>query len=256
MILTLDVGNTQIYGGIFENGKLSFQFRKTSHGGASSDEVGVFLKSVLRENNIDSKQIDQIAMCSVVPDAIHSIRGACQKYFGRQPFILQAGARTGLKVRYRNPLEVGADRVANAIAASALYPDRNAIIIDLGTATTFCVLSAEKDYLGGMILPGLRISMEALEQRTAKLPTVEIVKPEEVVGKTTVESIQSGLFYSHLSTMTMMSQKIKAETFQGAPTVVIGTGGFSRLFEKEKVFDAMIPELVHIGLFKALEMNA
>src|SRR5690606_38340065 len=120
---------------------------------------------------------------------VHSVRSACIKYFDQSPFMLQAGVKTGLKIRYRNPLEVGADRIANAIAATGLFPGENLVIADLGTATTLCVITADKDYLGGVILPGLRISMEALEAQTAKLPIVEILAPEEVVGRSTVESI-------------------------------------------------------------------
>jgi type III pantothenate kinase len=198
MILALDIGNSQIHGGVFDEtggDGLKFQFRKGTHSGMSSDEFGTFLRIVLRENGVDPKNIKQIALCSVVPDVVHSIKGACNKYFDINPFILQAGTRTGLKIKYRNPLEVGSDRIANAIAASRLYPAQNLIVVDYGTATTFCVITADKDYLGGLILPGFRISMEALESRTAKLPSVELLSPEELVGKSTVESIQSGIYF-------------------------------------------------------------
>jgi type III pantothenate kinase len=120
MILCLDIGNTQIHGGVFEEDKLVFQFRKTSQGTGSSDETGIFLKSVLRENRIEPSNIKEISMCSVVPGAVYSIRNGCIKYFNVDPFILQAGVKTGLKIKYRNPLEVGADRIANAIAATQL----------------------------------------------------------------------------------------------------------------------------------------
>ena len=122
MILSLDVGNTQIYGGVFTDAgdKMLLSFRRNSKQGSSSDEIGVFLRLVLRENGIDPQQIKQIVLCSVVPDVIYSLRGACQKYFNMSPFILQAGVKTGLRIRYRNPLEVGADRIANSIAAVAL----------------------------------------------------------------------------------------------------------------------------------------
>ena len=255
MILTLDVGNSQIYGGVFDNDKILLQFRKNSRSGHSSDEFGVFLRSVLRENNIEWKSIQQISVCSVVPDVIHSLRGACQKYFNLRPFILQAGARTGLKIKYRNPLEVGADRIADSIGAVHLYPNKNIIIVDFGTATTFSVVTAEKEYLGGAIMPGLRLSMEALEANTAKLPSVEIGKPAEIIGRSTVESIQSGLYFGHLCMLKEMIREIKKEYLSDGETVVVGTGGFSRLFEKEKVFDALIPELILIGLTRALKMN-
>src|SRR3989339_561813 len=193
MILCIDVGNSQIHGGVFNGGELTVQFRKTSRQQFSSDEIGLFLKTVLRENSVDPDSISGISICSVVPDLNHSIRNGCIKYFRIEPFFLKAGVKTGLKIQYRNPLEVGADRIANAIAAMHFYPNRNLIVVDFGTATTFCAISKKKEYLGGIILPGVKISMEALESKTAQLPIVEIKKTDVVIGKSTVESIQSGL---------------------------------------------------------------
>ena len=255
MILALDVGNTQIFGGVFSGDEVRLRFRKNTQLGNSSDEIGLFLRDVLRENQISPKDIHKIAVCSVVPDMDYSLKNCCKKYFDLNPFVLQAGVKTGLKIKYRNPLEVGADRIANAIAATHLYPGKNVIIVDFGTANTFCAVSADKDYLGGMIFPGLRISMEALESKTAKLPAVEIIAPTDLIGRSTVESIQSGLYYGNLAMIRELSRQIKYEQFRGAETVVIGTGGFSRLFEKEKVFDALIADLVLLGLVRALQMN-
>lgn len=259
MILTLDVGNSQIYGGIFDANKtekMHLSFRKTSKQGSSSDEVGVFLRSVIKENGLDPANIKQIALCSVVPDVVYSLKGACQKYFGINPFVLQAGVKTGLNIRYRNPLEVGADRIANSIAISKLYPKKNAIIVDLGTATTFDVLTEEKDYLGGTIIPGMSISMESLESKTARLPRVEIVPSHETLGRSTVESIQSGLYFGHLGAIREISNRLTKECFEDKKPLIIGTGGFSSLFEKEKVFDAIVPDLVLKGLIHSVQMNA
>jgi len=274
MILVLDIGNSQIFGGVIDskqilvdaksaantkNGspdpRLLLQFRKSSRMGASSDEIGIFLRDVLHENGIDYTSIERIAMCSVVPDLIHSVRGACQKYFAKTPFILQAGTKTGLKIKYRNPLEVGSDRIANAIAATHKYPSKNLIIVDYGTATTFCAITADRDYLGGLIVPGLRLSMESLESGTAKLPKVEILHPAELVGRSTVESIQSGLYFGNLAIVREISRQIRETSFVQGDTLLIGTGGFSRLFEKEKVFDVFEPDLVLWGLYRALWMN-
>ncbi len=260
MILALDVGNSQIFGGLIEESatgaKILFRFRKNSKGGSSSDEYGLFLKQILRENGFDPANVKKIAICTVVPDVMHSLKGACQKYFDLVPFVLQAGVKTGLKIRYKNPLEVGADRIANSIAATARYPGKNLIIIDLGTATTFCALTKDKDYLGGSIIAGLKISMEALESKTAKLPSVEIVAPETALGKATIESIQMGLFYGHLGAMKEIVSRITQEVFAGERPFIIGTGGFSRLFEKSKIFDTEIPDLVLFGLYDALGLNA
>lgn len=262
MILSLDVGNTTIHGGLFHEENLIFQFRRTSDVRASSDELGVFLRNVIRENGEDPKNVTDIAICSVVPDSAHSIRGACQKYFGITPFLLQAGVKTGLKVKYGNALEVGADRIADAIAAIHLYPNRNLVIIDFGTATTIEVVNRDKEYLGGVILAGMRIAMEALESRTAKLPTVEIVKmnARQILGKSTVESIQSGLYFGTLGQVREFITRFSAQCFDAnepghEPPIVIGTGGFAGLFESEGLFDAVHPDLVLQGLNHAFKLN-
>ncbi len=260
MILLLDVGNSQLFGGIINSNQamppeLLFRFRKSTQSSASSDELGLFLTSVLKENDLSPKKVTQIGICSVVPDAMHSLKNACQKYFGITPFVLQAGVKTGLKVRYRNPLEVGADRIANAIAVTHLYPNKNVVVVDMGTATTFCAITKDKDYLGGAIIPGLRISMEALESRTAKLPIVEIVKPEAACGRSTIESIQSGLYYSHLGAMREMIGLYQKEVYNGEKPFVIGTGGFSRLFQGTEIFDTEIPDLVLYGLYIAIQLQ-
>ena len=262
MILSLDVGNTTMHGGLFEGDQLKMQFRRTTDSRGSSDELGIFLRSVLRENGADPSAIKHIAICSVVPDAIHSIRGACTKYFGINPFLLQAGVKTGLKIKYRNPLEVGADRIANAIAGTHLYPGKNLIIIDFGTATTFDVVSGhEREYLGGTIIAGLRISMEALETRTAKLPAVEIAQPAQALGRSTIESMQAGLYFGQIGMIKELTARLTDECFDGGKTpetkpLVIGTGGFSRLFENAGLFDAIHSDLVLKGLNVALWMNS
>lgn len=256
MIMCLDVGNTTIHGGVFEGEKLKMQFRRTSEFRASSDEVGIFLRSVLRENDLDPKLIKQIAVCSVVPDSIYSLRGGCVKYFNINPFLLQAGVKTGLKIKYRNPLEVGADRIANAIAVTHLYPEQNIIVVDFGTATTFCAINKDKEYLGGVILAGLRISAEALEEKTSKLPSVEIVQMKQALGRGTIESIQSGLYFGQIGMVKELTSQITEEAFAGEKPKVIGTGGFSGLFEKAQLFDHVVPDLVLRGLYIALKMNS
>ncbi|KAF0153188.1 MAG: pantothenate kinase [Ignavibacteria bacterium] len=255
MILCIDIGNSQIHGGVFNEDELIMQFRKTSRQQFSSDEIGLFLKMVLRENDIAPNTIYGISICSVVPDLNHSIRNGCIKYFRIEPFFLKAGVKTGLKIKYRNPLEVGTDRIANAIAATSLFPNKNIIVIDFGTATTFCAISKTKDYLGGIILPGIRISMEVLETKAAQLPSVEIKKPENVVGRSTVESIQSGLFYGQVGTVREIKNKIINEVFSDETPVIIGTGGFSSLFESENLFDLTLPTLVLKGLLNAYRIN-
>jgi type III pantothenate kinase len=257
MILCLDVGNTQIHGGVFKDDKLLMQFRKTSAAKSSSDEYGLFLKSVLRENNIEPSEVRHISICTVVPDVLHSLKNACRKYFNNSPFILQAGVKTGLKIKYRNPLEVGADRIANSLACAHLYPQENLIIVDFGTATTICVVNKNKEYLGGCILPGIRMSMQALESQTAKLPSVEIKKPESIIGKSTVESIQAGLYFGQIKMVEGMAQEISIQESwsENDKPIFIGTGGFSSMFESAQVFDKIIPDLALKGLYLALKLN-
>ena len=255
MILCLDVGNSQIFGGIFENDDLKVRFRRKTLTNSSSDELGLFLRGVLRENQVDPDQVQKIAFCSVVPDIIHSLNNCCMKYFKKRPFILQPGTKSGIKIKYRNPIEVGSDRIANSIAATHLYPDKNLIIIDFGTAITFCAVSKKQEYLGGLISPGMQISMKALEENTARLPKVEIIHPKAVIGRSTVESMQSGLYYGTLGMLKGVIKSITREVFTEDPPLVIGTGGFSRLFYDQKVFDSVEPDLVLKGLFLSLSKN-
>lgn len=255
MILCLDIGNSQIFGGVFENDKMKVSFRHDTTQTHTSDQFGIFLKSVLRENAIDPKVIQQIAICSVVPNLDYSITAACKKYFSLDPFILQAGVKTGIKIKYANPMEIGADLIAEAIAAARLYPDQNVIIADFGTATTICPVSANKEYLGGVILPGMRLAMESLQANTAKLPRVQIIKPKKVLGSSTVESIQAGLYYGQLAAVKEIITLMTMEVFKDKKPIVIGTGGFSHLFANENIFTKIIPNIVLDGLLYALQMN-
>lgn len=253
MLFCLDVGNSQIFGGVYDGDALRFTFRRTSTARASSDEFGLFFRTVLRENGVDPACITHVALCSVVPDVVHSLRNCFLKYFKVDPFLLQPGVKTGLKIKYRNPLEVGADKIANAIGALHLYPRRDLVIVDFGTATTLCAVNADAEYLGGIITPGVLISMAALDSSTARLPAVEILKPRELLGRSTVESIQSGLYYGTLATVRSLAGLIAAEQFGGRPPVILGTGGFGRLFEDENLFEAFLPELPLLGLKRAVE---
>jgi type III pantothenate kinase len=195
------------------------------------------------------------AICSVAPDAVHSLRNCFRKYFRFEPFVLQPGAKTGLKIRYRNPLEVGADKIANAIGAMSRFPGRNLLIIDFGTATTLCAVTKDKEYLGGIITPGIQISMAALESHTARLPVVEIVRPSEILGRSIVESIQSGLYFGTLATVRSLAAAVTKEHFSKAQPFVVGTGGFGRLFAAEHLFDEFVPELPLLGLRRALQLS-
>ena len=255
MILCLDIGNSQIFGGVFGNESLELTFRRTSQLRSSSDELGVFFRTVLRENNIDPKSITKVAICCVVPDLLYSLRATCQKYFRIEPLILRPGIKTGLKILYRDPREVGADRIADAIGAVKLYPERNIIVADFGTATTICAISHKKEFLGGNILPGLNLSMRALEEKTAQLPSVEIVPVKTAIGRSTVESIQAGLYWSNVGMVRELVKRISDEEFSTGNPIVIGTGGFAQLFNRQKLFDEVVPDLILKGLRELIRLN-
>jgi type III pantothenate kinase len=255
MLLALDVGNSQIFCGVYEGERLKTTFRRTSSVRASSDEFGTFFRVTLRENGVDPGEIDMAGICSVVPDAVRSLRNCFRKYFGFEPFLLQPGAKTGLKIRYRNPLDVGADKIANAIGALSRFPGRDLLIVDFGTATTLCAVSKDKEYLGGIIAPGMHMSMAALESKTARLPPVEIIRPAAVLGRSVVESIQSGLYFGTLATVRFLAASVTKEHFAGERPFIVGTGGIGRLFEDEDLFDEFVPELPLLGLRRAIELS-
>lgn len=256
MLLCLDVGNTQIFGGLFEDNKPAFQFRRTSQLRSSSDELGIFFRSVLRENDIEPELVTEIAICCVVPGLLYSLRASCQKYFNLEPLILRPGTKTGLKILYKDPKEVGADRIADAVGAVTMFPGRNLIVADFGTATTICAISKDKEFLGGNIIPGVRLAMEALEAKTAQLPAVEIKPSRTSLGKTTVESIQSGLYWSNVGMVKELVTRITNEEFVDDPPLVLGTGGFAQLFNREKLFDHVVSDLILTGLLEIVRLNA
>jgi len=256
VLLCLDVGNSQIFGGLFDGeGVLQVQFRRTSQLRSSSDELGVFFRTVLRENDVDPDLIADVAICCVVPDLLYSLRACCQKYFSLEPLVLRPGIKTGLKIQYRDPREVGADRLADAVGATTIFPGKNLIVADFGTATTLCAITRKKEFLGGNIVPGVRLAMEALEERTAQLPAVEIIPPRNALGRSTIESIQSGLYWSNVGMVRELITRIIAEEFEDDPPLVIGTGGFAQLFIREKLFDRVVPDLILEGLREIVRLN-
>ena len=255
MYLCLDVGNSQIYGGVFHEGDILLKFRHETHRQSTSDQLGIFLRSVLRENDIDVDSIKHIAISSVVPPVDYSLGSACIKYFDIEPFWIKGGIKTGLKLKTKHPDRIGADLIATSISAVAQHPGENLIVVDFGTATTYVPVSADKEFLGAVIQTGVRTSMHALQSSTEQLPTVQIVKPETVVGRDTVTCIQSGLYYGQLGASREIIQGMSKELFADKQPVVIGTGGFATLFEQDDLFNIIEPDLVLNGVRLALEMN-
>ena len=255
MILALDIGNSQIFCGVFEREQLKVQVRYASKAQISSDEFGVFLRGALRENGVDPESIKTIGISSVVPELNYALRACSLKYFNVEHMILQPGVKTGLKVDYKDPKEVGSDRIADAIGAVKMFPNRDLILVDFGTATTVCAISKDKVFLGGNIMPGIRLSMEALEAKTSKLPSVEISSVREVIGKTTVDSIRNGLYWSNVGMIKEITSRISEEVFSGNPPLKLATGGFSHLFDKENLFDHVVTDLILVGIVEALKIN-
>lgn len=255
MILCLDVGNSQIFGGVFAEENLLLRFRHETHRLITSDQLGIFLRNVLSANELDPKAIEHIAISSVVPPLEYSIGSACIKYFNIEPFWLRVGVKTGLKIKTKNPNELGADLVATAMAASKQFANKNLIVVDFGTATTFVPIKKNKEFLGVVIQAGLRTAMQALQSQTEQLPTVQIVAPQQTLGRDTISSIQAGLYYGQLGALREVLTNLQREIFAGEKPVIVGTGGFAYLFAKEKLFTAIVPDLVLQGIRFALQLN-
>lgn len=255
MLLCLDIGNSHTCGGVFAQDELLLQFRYASKHIGTSDELGIFIRNVLRENNIDYKNIKRIGIASVVPSVDYTVRAACIKYLNVQPVILQPGVKTGLQIKTHNPNEVGADLIAGGMAVRILYPNKNILVFDLGTATTCCFVNKQGEFMGGAIAPGIRLMMESLQSNTAKLFGVDIVKPEFSIGKNSKTAIQSGIYYAQAGLIEQLIKQTTKEYNLEQKPLIIATGGFSHMFANNKLFDHLIPELVLLGIKQMLELN-
>lgn len=256
MLLAIDVGNTNIVFGAFKGKELIHDWRIASDHKKTSDEFGMLVTEMLANVQLKPVDIEAVIMSSVVPNIMHTMQNMIVKYFHQYPMIVGAGVKTGINIRYDNPKEVGADRIVNAIAAVERYGGP-CIIIDLGTAITFCVVDDKKNYLGGLILPGISISAEALVSRTSKLPKIEIIKPDKVIGKTTVSSMQNGLYYGFSTMIDGIVKHICDEIRKDPSDVqIIATGGFSNLLVSDSEYNIIIDrDLTMDGLRIVYDMN-
>jgi len=227
MILTIDVGNTNTVAGFFDNGKLAASFRIATDKQKSSDEIGLLILQFMSHDGIKKSQISDIIISSVVPPIMHSLVNACSRYLGRKPIVIGKDISPAIDVKLDNPREVGADRLVNAVAAKVKY-GAPLIIVDFGTATTFCAIDKSGDYVGGVIATGIKISMDALFEKAAKLPRVEIVKPKKVIGTNTVASMQSGAVYGYVGQVEYIVARIREE-LNAADCKVVATGGLATL---------------------------
>ncbi|HEV8131241.1 MAG TPA: type III pantothenate kinase, partial [Acidobacteriota bacterium] len=220
MLLAVDIGNTNTVLGVYQGERLISRWRLTTLRDRTADEYGILCRTLFSLWNLDRNQIRAVVVASVVPPVNPRIREMSQEYFGLAPFFVDPAEQTLIRVCYHPVTDVGADRIVNAVAAIERY-GKPVIIIDLGTATTFDVVSEAGDYLGGVIAPGLAISAEALFTRAARLPRVEVRRPEKIIGSSTVESIQSGLFHGYVSLIKGLLESIRAQV-PGAKSVATG----------------------------------
>ncbi len=254
MLLVIDVGNTNIVLGAFEKDKLVKTFRLSTVYERSSDELGMLISQLIEFNSLKISKIENVIISSVVPQVMFSLERAVKKYLNVTPVIVTSELKTGLNITYDNPKEVGADRIVNAVAVNKLYPGRS-IIIDFGTATTFCALDNE-NYLGGVICPGIKISLDALISKTAKLPKIELVRPNSVIGKNTVTSMQSGMIFGYAGQVEHIVSKMKEEMNDKGDIKVIATGGMASLIAlATDSIDILEPNLTIHGLKYLYDMN-
>jgi type III pantothenate kinase len=253
MLLVVDIGNTNITYGVFDGEELRGTWRMATNVNQMADEYAALLINLLKYQGLDTSDIKEIALCSVVPPLITTFEDLAQRYFHTTPLVVGPGVKTGVRIRMDNPREVGTDRIADAAAAHHLYRGP-VIIIDLGTATTFGIVSKEGDYIGGIIATGIATAAEALFTHTAQLPHVELTHPKHVIGTNTITAIQSGIVYGYTSLVEGMLVRIQKELKGKAK--VIATGGYASLIAKEtKIFDEVNPDLTLIGLKLIYEMN-
>lgn len=253
MLLAIDIGNTNITLGIFEGERLRATWRLAPSVNRLADEYGVLMTSLLAHEGFSKGDVDAAVMSTVVPDLEPVFERACGRYFNVKPLVVGAGVRTGLRILYDSPRDVGADRVADAVAAIRLY-GCPVIVVDLGTGTVFDAISREGDYVGGAIAPGLSIAAEALFQRAAKLYRVELARPKTAIGRNTVAALQSGLIFGYVGLVEGIVARFKEEL--GADAKVVATGGWAELVAPEtSVIDVVDPNLTLTGLRLIYELN-
>jgi type III pantothenate kinase len=249
MFLCLDIGNSHLCGGVFDsNRKLLLQFRYNCKHIGSSDELGIFLRSVLRENNIPYEHIKKIGISSVVPSLDYTTRAACVKYFKLEPKFLDNTVVSDIKICTENPQALGADLLAGAVAAKQLISKRDVLIFDFGTATTSLYVDADNNLLGTAITPGVKIMMESLHNNTAKLCSVEIITTDSALGINTQTAIQSGIFNSQMGFINETISGVMTQYKLESRPYIIGTGGFAYLFNNHSIFNCIVPELVLLGV--------
>lgn len=253
MLLTIDIGNTNLTLGLYDGETLGPRWRLATVHDRMPDEYGLQFHGMISHAGVDIGRLSGICMASVVPPLTGKITQACEKYLGKKPLNVDAGVRTGVRIRYEDPRAVGADRIVDAAAVQRLYGGP-ACVVDFGTATTFDAITEEGDYLGGAIAPGIEIAAEALFLRTAKLPRVDLQRPPSAIGRNTTYAMQSGLIFGYVGLVEGMIKRFRAEL--GPKMKVIGTGGLTELMAGETdAIEITAPWLTLEGLRIIWEMN-
>jgi len=259
MLLAIDVGNTNIVLGVFEGVRLSQSWRLATLRERTADEVGILVTQLFANNGIPIERVTGIILSSVVPPLTRTMEEMGERYFGHTPLTVDPGTNTGMPVLYTPASDVGADRVVNGVAAYEAYgraTQSPVIVVDFGTATTFDAISSAGEYLGGVICPGIGISADALFQRAARLPRVDVRKPPAVIGDTTVTSMQSGLFFGYVSMVDGIVTRMRAELDRGKRSACVATGGMADIIASETtVIERVDPDLTLQGLRLIWERN-
>ena len=253
MLLAVDIGNTNVTLGVFEGEQLRATWRMATSVNQMPDEYAALLLTLLHHQGLDASDIKEISFCGVVPPLQGTFERLFQRYFHTSPLVVGPGIKTGVRIRMDNPREVGTDRIVNAAAAHHLYSG-SAIVVDIGTATTFDVISKEGDYLGGAIATGIGTAAEALFTRAAALPRVELVRPKHAIGTNTIAAMQSGIIFGYVGLVEGLVARIQQEL--GEKATVVATGGYGELIARETtIIDTVNIDLTLIGLRLIYEMN-
>jgi type III pantothenate kinase len=253
MLLVIDVGNTNITLGAFAGDRLRATWRIATDVHKTPDEYTALLRVMLPPSGVKLEEVSDIILASVVPPLQRTMVHVCEQCFGQRPVVVEAGIRTGIKIVYEQPREVGADRIANAVGAVKRYGGP-AIVVDFGTATTFDAVSADGDYVGGAIAPGIVIATEALFAHAAKLPRIDLVRPKSVIGRNTVAAMQAGIIYGYAGLVDGLVERIKREL--GGQAAVIATGGLAEIIAPESSTITVVDhELTLHGLYYLYQLN-
>ena len=252
MLLAIDVGNTNMVLGVFDGNQLTHSWRLQTLRERTADEIGILVTQMFGQSGVELEHIDGIILSSVVPPQTGTMEEMAERYFGRTAMTVDSSTNTGMKVLYTPASDVGADRIVNAVAAYEMFGRAGAIpviAVDFGTATTFDVISAAGEYIGGVICPGIGISADALFQRAARLPRVDVRKPPSIIGQTTVTSMQSGLFFGYVAMVDGIVHRIRTELPSGERAACIATGGMAGVLAGETTtIQRVEPDLTLQGL--------